>query len=442
MLVGFLLLPTFDFKAATSGGNAAQLVLAALALFCGIVFCLQRRPYPGSRPLQALIVVWWTMLGLNLFTTLIGSASNLTDTTFDTYTRAALPYLFFGLSLSVVQAMARKGCRIEDLANPMFLLAMVSVVFHYLYAKIGLGVSTDELRWEALTPYILPSLGGFFTGLFLQKKVSPVLILLSVLTLGTILLSITRSYLLVGFSMVPAALYALWKMPSISKGAKLRRLLVVGAALFVTAFATISLIFVIRPNTFETWSQRLFRPPNQRTDPSLLQRRMNNSGVLLELKKSPYVLTFGKGFGGGYYPDYRDAPEFRSMVSDITTRESFVGVDSLPVTALLFTGIFGLLAQLAVLCFGIWHSFRGVPLQTSEPGSDGRWASWPFITLVGLFPTITTSNSFTYRGDSLVLGLIVALGVASGDRRFTDAIRVPIVRRRKVRAKVPAQNPA
>ena len=435
MLYGFLLLPTFDFKGASSGGNAAQYLLLAISLASGFLFSIQRRPYPGSRPLQILIVAWWALFGFNVLTTTFAVTEGLSDATFDTYTRAILPFVLCGVSFSFVQTMVRKGCRVDEIARPMFALALVSIVFHFAYARIGLDIDTENLRYQALTPFILPSLAAFFTSTLLQKKAYPLLSILAVTTIGAILLSITRSYILVGGAMLLASLYALWCSREWSATEKTRRAILVLSALFVLSTVAVATVLVIRPNTFETWSARLFRAPTSRVDPSLLERTMNRSGIQLELEKNPYVAAFGKGFGGSYYSDFRYAPEFRRIVPRIGVAPTYTGMDSRVMNALLFTGYFGTFAQGLIYLFVYWYAFRGVRYQSSGESSRGLWASWPFITLVGLLVSLFTSDIFLFRGDSQILGIIFGLAVATGNGRFRALEPETVLRRQSTSPK-------
>ncbi len=424
LLWGFVFPFAFDYKGAASGGSLIQYAIAGTTLLSGLLFCIQPKEDRGSRALQFFTFGWWFFLAISLLTTLVGSAAGLTDADFGKYIRAVLPYIYCGISLSVVQTLFRRLASFSELVPPLLVAGLLSSMFRYYYARHGMGIETEQLRYQIVSPVTLIVIPIMLTNILFHEKINKLGLFTSLVMVGTLLVSITRTYVLAAGFAIIGVVICLFMLRGVTKTFALRRSFLLVSLSVLMGLTAVGLALIVRPKLVEAWVARTSGPARTRIDPSLLSRRAAAAGIMREVKRDAYSMAVGKGFGASYKSDTHFAPEYIRVVPIFPTAAFSNGMDSVYYTTLLYNGVVTGGLFLGLCAFAGYYSFLALRRQSIKPSSLGYWASFPFFTIMAHIPVTYLGDPLVERYGGLLMGLVFGVAVVVGASAKAESSRV------------------
>lgn len=434
LLWGFILPFAFDYKGAASGGSFIQYAIAGISLLSGLLFIVQPKEVRGSRALQFFTFAWWLFLAISVLTTLIGSALSTTDTDFGRYIRAALPYIYAGVALSVVQTLFRRLASLGELVTPLLVAGILSSLFRYYYARHGLGIETEQLRYQILSPLTLIVLPLVITNILFHKKINKLGLLAALIMIGALMISVTRTYVLVAGFWVIGIAFCLILLRGQTRAYALRRSLLLSFLIVVLGVTAFGLALVVRPKIVQAWLARTTGPSRTRIDPSLLSRQAASSGIWKEVRKDTFSLTMGKGFGASYRSDPRFAPEYIRVIPIFPTTPFSNGMDSVYMTTLLYNGLLMGGVFFGLCAFAAYYSVLAVRKQTLEANPLGQWAAFPFFVIIAHIPVAYLGDPLIERYGGLLMGLTFGVAIVIGASTSSEKLEAKSLERGDIRA--------
>ncbi len=297
LLVGFLVPLALDVKKiGEDSGSFLQVLMLVATLFCGVLYLMlewsstSRRTYKSS--LRPTTIAWWVFITVSPFPVLIWVVP------IDHYLNVLLPFLLFGVALSVMSAIERRNVDPKIVLDILVWGALLSTVWRALYAVVISGLSIETMRWQILGPAVPFLIGYGVAGLYLARRRAMALVALSI-GAAIVAISVTRSYLItvlfvfVGILLIEARRRSLVRAGSVS----MKMLL-----LLVTAgMAAVAAVWFVRPDVVGVWIERL---TGQTTDTGLditmVVRFAEYRGQLDALSRNVYTLLIGNGIGANY----------------------------------------------------------------------------------------------------------------------------------------------
>jgi hypothetical protein len=380
---------TLDFRGTSEGGNIFQYGMAILALTFGSVSMIQMGA--PSRETLRLAVLSFLIIGL-------GTLSAVAfGTPPERIARIALPFLLFAIAIWV-------GSRVSEWCNAcclmirgMVLISLVSQLFRYWYASNLGQIHILDMRYQILSPVVLFPPAVLASDIVCGRRTSALTAVASAAAITTILLSVTRSFIIAGVVIVFVSiwLYARWGRHLLQNAAERTRRKLAVIVLGVSLATALTGAIIARQDVFLSWTTRLFEARTQDTgrDFTLVTRIAELSGIWKEMSAEPISILTGRGFGSIYQYDSDYAPELREIaphINELFTPTWFPSHNSF-VFALFFGGVGGLGWQ-------VYHSWKSLRWALSDmresPLRKDPNLLWVHC-VVGLYVLITISQSLT-----------------------------------------------
>ena len=277
----FCLSFALDFKGvlksgAETGGSGAQMIYLAIALGSSTLIAWMGRRTLLTKPGVYMLMLWWGYLA---FTAVVAV---LNGVDLAKYMRNIVPPLLCGLGLLVAHVSACSGLRAREIVAPLAVCAGINIVWRLFFGYAVLEVTIDTARVEILSASLDWVFALVACSLLLAKRWNPRVLFLGALAIACLFLSVTRALMIpIAISGIVAGFCMLlgirWKMFRISIiGQKAVPLAVAAAGCIML----LGLAFLIRPEMFDRWNDRLFHFGDRTSkDLSLLTREAEAVGV-------------------------------------------------------------------------------------------------------------------------------------------------------------------
>lgn len=396
---------SLDFKGVESGGGIIQFLYLCTVLLSAslLIFFLLKQPIKYNIPKKVLNLskLWWLFLISSLLTMLINKIP------FGNYIRVVMPFLLSGISTFLVLLLYSRGRNLKGLFNPILLATVISVLWTPIYALFFLQIPISEMRHQILSP-ILPFLLGYGLALLVfDRLMSYKVILVFAVCFGIIVLSVTRSNILIFLGL---SIFLFVSLPKDSRKLLWSRLVVITILLILFSAILIPLIEFFRPEILSNWTQRLFTNNSDLGfDVTLTTRLAEYSGQMNLLFETPLTTLVGRGLGSVYLWDY----EYFNLLSQVISMhiledsEPWFAGHSVWVYSLYSGGfLFGLLVPFCLIRSTIWSwvCIRNSVLYTKENKIIIIFFS---LICVSIFTASFTANPFGVR----IIGLLFGMGV-------------------------------
>lgn len=399
LLVGFLLPLALDVKKiGNEGDSTLQLLLVAVTLLCGAVYMtaewLSRDIRHFRSKLQIMVALWWAYIALSPLPVLLWGVNPIN------YLKVLLPFVLFGTGMAIMLAVERRRVDPADLLDVLFWACLLSTVWRVAYAIAISGLSIETIRWQILGPGVPFLIGYGVGGLYLRRRRTLSAIALST-GLATILLSITRSYI------ISASLVLVGLLIVDSRRRSARRAAWTGARLLVllTVIAAITVVITAdaRPDFLEDWVARLFQQRAESgLDITLVTRLAEYRGQISAMTRSFGTLLLGNGVGADYT---WDAEVLRGLPFEAGLTTHWFAGHSTWVYPFFASGLLLGAVIPFVLLGGLYRAFVAATATTSEGGS--RDAVLVFAIYLAYIGQSLTANLFNERYLGLILGVLV-----------------------------------
>jgi hypothetical protein len=410
----FLFSFAFDYRAPEGSSSSSILQFGFLALCLGATGGIMLLGWQSLfvRPMAWLIAGWGLFLAILFVNSVLIQAVPLAR-----FVRVVLPFVLCFLGLVNAHAASCAGLRLARIATPIYLVAIINVVWRIIHGFLFAEATMDTARVEILSPALTWVAAFIGCALLLRARLHWTLFLATAVFLTALFLSVTRGLLFpIAASAGGAALAFLhclrWRVFPFSEVK--RRLLPIGTAMILGLVAG-GIALVALPNVRERWEERLFSPTSDRNmvaDPSLLSRKAEAAGIIEILNDAPLHYLHGKGVGASYYWHPKYLSQLYQIYPEGTldgTKEIWFAGHSIWTYALFSGGVIGVGAFLALFAFAIVVSFRAAAANASDPGPDHWILYLSMITTLGLLSQSITSNPFDERLLGLLFGATIGL---------------------------------
>ncbi len=397
-----------DFRG-EEGGNPIQYLFLAAALGSGAIMIATTPTAFSTKPVRLLTLLWWVYLAS---TAVVMVEAHVPPSQ---YLRCVLPPLLCGMGIIIGQAMHLRSYTAEQVIKPLIYAGMVSVVFRFIHAVYIQGIPIEQVRFEMLSPAIPLLFSVAVASAILGKKLNMLWVCGGAMALVSVMISVTRSYILtlifaamaagVGFFIMLLA--GAWTTKDF---AKKTRHFGIGTIVIVLSMAALCLV---QPIVFERWFDRLFNDGGGKTkqEVTYLTRAAEAKVMWDLLEEDPVRFVYGKGLGATYWWDRTYFPELLKVYGDIEIIDSDHWVPGHSVwTYSLFTGGFYAVACYLFL-FG-WLTVMGIAGAKASLRLNSAPPEMGFLPMiVGLcyFSQTLTANPFGERFSAQILGLCAAL---------------------------------
>lgn len=300
LLVGFLMPLALDMKKiGDDSGVAWQVLLLAITLLCGILYLILEWQSPSRRThkssLRPTTMAWWVFIVLSPLPVLLWSVE------IDHYLNVLLPFVLFGVGLTVMTAIERRNVDPKLVLNILVWGAFLSTAWRAIYALAISGLSIETMRWQILSPAAPFLIGYGAAGLYLRKRRTMAAIALSAGVVA-VSISVTRSYLITALLIVMGIFFIEARRRSIARAANSGMKLLVKLA--PVGAAALALAVFANADVLGDWTERL---TNQKTDTgvdiTLVTRLAEYRGQLSALTQNVYTFFLGNGIGADYLWD-------------------------------------------------------------------------------------------------------------------------------------------
>jgi len=418
----------FDFKNASKGkvsevgGTAIQYVFAVICILSGIGLCLFYSKSRGSKSLKKMILFWCFFLLTTLLMFVIHHVSG-DGVEPQYYLRAILPFCFIGLSLFVVQSLYKNRIHPREILKPLIIAGICSSLWTIFYATRLRGIAIEEMRYQILGPFT-PLIFAFgLIGIFLDRKPRPLAVLAFLISMMTILLSITRSYVItLVFCMVALVYFYLLDRKLVSMSYLMQKIL-----LLLIPFAVLQITMIVRPQVMLYWEYRLFhRRAGQKQDVTYVTRIAEYSWMWKEMNKDTIYLLFGRGVGR----EHRWDTQYRGQLAKYThfdgSKRNHAG-HSVWMYSLYSSGfIFGGMIYV-MFVIGLHRGFKLAKLYARFGDTGTRQVILlPFIAWVAYLSQTFTANPINERATGQILGMLLGTSFWVYDQiKLRDAAASP-----------------
>ena len=197
LLFGFIIPFAFDFKGAEDGGSIIQFIYLFICLSSAfiLIFVLLSQPKKTSLPknIKFLCILFWAYIFSTFITALVS------DVDIGKYIRVLMPFLLFGLSISIISLLYTRGKQLKSLYVLLVAGVTSSVIWTAIYAIFFLNIPLSAMRYQILSP-----LSGMFFAYGLSLIIAKPKSFIRIAGVFTILLififiGLNRTYLLVIF---------------------------------------------------------------------------------------------------------------------------------------------------------------------------------------------------------------------------------------------------
>lgn len=418
----FMLSFAFDYKAEVPSATSSlvQFGFLGIAASATALMLLIGSPFLLTRPGSWLLAIWGVFLAYMVGNALIQGVPP------GRFMRTGLPFFLSFAAMLNAHVAVSSGVRLAHLAAPIFVTAMINIVWRIIYGLMFTSSTLETARAEILSPALSWSAAFIGCSILLRSRFHWTLLLAAAALFTAMLLSITRSLL---FPMAASAFAcSLFFMFGLQWGAfriqdLFKRIWPIfiagGAALFLVAG-----LFLAFPHTLDRWQERLFSPTSDRnmaSDPSLLTRQAEAKAIFDILDKEPLHYVNGMGVGASFYWDDDYFPELYQVyepdfLEEISSDIWYAGHSIW--TYSLFSGGFIALAAFIGLFIGtIAYSLSSAVANASSPGPDYWLLFLPAVTSLCILSESATSNPF----DERLLGMIFGATFSFSQAGFVRA---------------------
>lgn len=424
MLWLFLTPFALDFKGDVGKGGV-QMVFLAICLVAAICLFLQGIKKHKSS-LTSMIFLMFVYI-LSTFVTVLVSCLMAEDpVTFANfvripdqvlflghYARLIAPFVLCGLSVVVVYYMKGRNIDPRELVLPLFVGAIISSIWRYEYSLHVRSDNIQEIRFQIISPATTFLFAYCWNGIFLSEKIRTSALIAGMTAVSTMILSVTRSFILTG----GICFIATWYIMRISRRPDAFRFMVrklMAVCVFgLTLGATFFVATLVRPDIGERWMLRMMHHSsgnNATKDNTYLMRNAETFGMWNELVKTPASMFFGKGIGADYYWDIHYSPEIDKN-SGFPTTSQWSAADVTWPYVLFSSGI--ILGGLFVYVMGSsliksFKQIKGFYIKPSIPELKDL-SGLTFVTMISYASQTITGNPFADRYSGLIVGIFIGL---------------------------------
>ena len=302
----YMLSLAFDFRSDQVGGTWVQYAFCCIGLVASMLVLFVKPLRLQIHGIRWIVVLFGSFLVLSTFSGVLYGAE------FGNGARVALPFVFFFISVLMVDALWSCAVNVTWVLGVMTVVAFISTGWTAFQALFIHRIPMDEMRYQILSPTIPYLFAYGLVGVTMRTSHRTYPGLAMVLVLALALISVTRSMvLLVGCGVMALAL-TLWFAGMLRQIPLLRpkKLVYLGPICGLLVVGGIASAYYLRPDLLEQWVGRLFWRDSVATgqDPTAMTRIAEWQGIWNSIEKAHGALLWGKGFGGTYLwdGDYRE----------------------------------------------------------------------------------------------------------------------------------------
>ena len=397
----------FDFKAEepTTFLKLLQFGFLGIAALSSALMMILGAPFLSVRPGGWLLAIWGLFLSFMMGNALLQGVEP------GRFIRTGMPFFLSFAAMLNSHVAAASGIRVSSLATPIFLVAVINIIWRIIFGLAFTSSTLDTARAEILSPALSWAAAFIGCSILLRKRFHWTMLLAASAFFTAMLLSITRSLLfpVAASAVATSVFFALgFKWGTFSIEDLFKRLLPISLVATAVLFF-VGLIFVLFPSTLIRWEERLFSPTSDRnmaSDPSLLTRQAEAKAIHDILNEDPVRYINGMGVGASFYWDHDFFPELYQVyepddLEEISTDIWYAG-HSIWTYSLFSGGIIALTAFISLFVTSIAYSIASAAANAQLPGPDYWLLFLPAITALCILSESATSNPF----DERLLGMI------------------------------------
>jgi hypothetical protein len=390
----YILSFSLDFRG-PAGGSASQYIMMAVCFFSAFSLIIFGPHKKGPASLHR-IILYMLIFCSSTFIPLIAYGVPL-----DRYVRVAGPFFLFTTSLYIVYFMASRKVLLTELLYPILIGGLISWAWSILYAVSFQDVAIDSMRYQLLSP-AQPLLIAFAFAALISGRWNTMGVICLIGSILSSLISVTRQYII---SYVLLLFFLFWilmrsELPAKERITRFKKALVILCSIIIIG---LSFTVILRPDTFNTWYQRLF-VLNDISNNTGLMRLAQTYGSWDELLNHPVYLLTGKGMGSTFYWD----STYQSYLQYYGIEVNWVHADVMwdgifHTSGILFGGLFTYM----LLC-SLKSAFRITRVFTFRGSINARiWGTVPFAFVLQIFATSFFSNPWYNRFYAILAGILI-----------------------------------
>ncbi|MEM9081604.1 MAG: hypothetical protein AAGC74_13030 [Verrucomicrobiota bacterium] len=422
----FMLSFAFDHKTTEPStiSKIAQFGFLALAVGSTTCIILLGFQYLLVRPGGWILFIW------GLFLTYMVANAFLQGVPPGRSLRTGLPFFLSFAAMLNAHIAACSGIRLAHLATPVFVTAIINIIWRVIYGLLFSGVTLETVRVEILSPALSWSAAFIGCSILLRTKLHWTMLLAAACLFGAMIMSVTRSLLfpMAASALLTSVLYLIGLSWGAFRITELpRKLSPLILAAFATIFVVAGLLLAV-PHMALRWQERLFSPTSDRnmaSDPSLLTRQAEATAIFDILDEQPLSYLNGKGVGASFYWDdsyfpelyiVYDPEELEEMSSDI-----WYAGHSIWTYSLFSGGLIALVAFIGLFIAAIAYSIASAAANARLPGPDYWLLFLPAVAAFCILSESATSNPF----DERLLGMIFGATFSFSQAGFIRSSWIP-----------------
>jgi hypothetical protein len=422
----------FDFRSQDGAGAAAafQGTLLALYLICSAMFIYlsRKRVRTQGSLISIFIVGWFCFTGV-----LVGC---IRGQPFYTVFTNSIPVLLFAFSSYFTYRAVNEARNIGFLLKLLKWLCGFFLIARVFTIAVTSGIDVSTIRYEILGASINAGLGLIALRLLFRATLIDFLLIL--LSLGLVLLSVTRTQLVV---MVTQFLVYLRVASIVFTKKFVLRVALISSFLLITVVAD----QLLQTGLADRWMDRLFVTSAQGEDPTLLTREAESAFMQGAILNGPSEFLFGNGIAAETSLIGAAAEAAASIVGEGSVDFHMSGFGHEFYLSVLFVA--GVLGGIPMLGLLFWQAIQAVsflPLCRRAPNVQKdivQLGTWGATIVIGMVTYGFLASPMTDRPTSLWYG--VGVGLLAGCRSLvigqsrksnTRAWKVRSPNRRKIAA--------
>lgn len=412
----------FDYRAETPTtiSTLVQYGFLAIAGSITVLIIIVGAPFISVRPGAWLLGIW------ALFLVFMAGNALLQQVPLTRFLKTGLPFFLTFAAMLNAHIVASSGVRLAQLATPVFVVAMINIVWRIVFGLVFTSVDLNTARSEILSPALSWSAAFIGCSILLRSKFHWTMLLAITALFTAMLLSITRSLI---FPITASALAtSLFFLFGLRWGAfRIQDLFKRVLPVVVVALAGLFLIvgiFVAFPHSMVRWQERLFSPTDDRNmanDPSLLTRQAEAKAIFDILDRKPLHYVNGMGVGASFYWDDDYFPELYMVYDaedlELMSTDIWFAGHSIWTYSLFSGGFIALTAFIGLFVGTIAFSLSSAAANANSPGPDYWLLFLPAVASICILSESATSNPF----DERLLGMIFGATFSFAQAGFVRA---------------------
>ena len=376
----------FDFRSELEVGKVFVVLIGVISLLSGLVLVVVLNSL-DKRSLTLVVPALFLLVGSSL------SGIAREQLIYDVVS-LSMPLLFFIIALISVTSIRVEPDRLKMFIHIIIAFALLSVVFKCVFGFLYYGLTLDNVRYQIISPAVIIVFSyGVASLLYKKQRFGIIALILSIIV---IIISVTRSYIVVFLAVV---LFWVLCMPL----SFWRKHIYIGLKLFLFILLLVVFTYSFFPDVFERWSVRLFSGVEAHGVAVTAITRIAEIDYQIDrLLESPVNLMAGMGVAA----ETRFSPEYRQILSIVYSDDfEYVGkgFGHNTYVGIIFTG--GLIIGSVFICSILFNIKSTIMLFRTEVLKKQRVTDYQFCLAWG------GGAAFGYS----VYGL---LGGTFGDRLF------------------------